>query len=117
MEKEFSSRVHLFGVPFITPELDDAGLDPYQARVYIAVCRRAFKTGKCWESIPNLAERLGICDRKVREVLQQLVARRMLRRIYRQGQPSIYQPTESTAWLPAPDKSPKSNVLPWEGNQ
>lgn len=49
--------------------IDDLELDPYTFRVYCHIKRVASDNGKCWQSIPNIAEHCKMSKKKVRQAL------------------------------------------------
>jgi len=63
---------------YITPGLDDAGLNPFQFRVLLRVLRRAWKTGVCTESAHRMGKELGIKRHTVSRVTDELVEMRLV---------------------------------------
>lgn len=62
---------------FISAALDDAGLDPYEFRVYARIARRA-GTGDCFETQSAMAEGCQMGERKLRDALKALKERGMI---------------------------------------
>src|SRR6185369_4088254 len=50
----------------------DLGLDTYTFSVYAKIKRISGDSGKCWQSIPNLASSIGMSVSKLKECLKQL---------------------------------------------
>jgi len=92
---------------FIHSEIDDSGLDVYERAVYLTLSRRAGSCGEHWESVANMAARLGIGTTKAREVLRALEAYGLIEREERTGDTSIYTLTDPSAW-----SLPESRVTP-----
>ena len=79
-------------------ELDDAGLTPYEMRVYIHVVRRAGKENACWESLPNMASHCDIGIATIKRALKGLIGKNMLDKHPRNGDTSIYRITDISDW-------------------
>lgn len=101
---------------FIHSEIDDSGLDVYERAVYLTMARRAGRRSTFFESIPNMAARLGVGTTKAREVLRSLEAYGLITRTERSGEPSDYTLTaRSCGWNlpPAREKpTPTPRVAP-----
>lgn len=63
---------------FIHSAVDDAGLDPFAFRVLMHLSRRANRKGMAWPGVASIAEVTGISERRVRDALRDLEARKML---------------------------------------
>lgn len=104
--------------PFIPAKLDDAGLDIYEFRVFCRIARR----GACTESIPNMAEALGIGHNKVRDALATLVQRRFISRSERPGKSAVHAANKPDMWRtgPLPDEggvTPTGSGSPTESSR
>lgn len=58
--------------------------------VYLALCDRADKTGRCWPSMDWIAKQCGICQRAAREHVSALVQQGLIRRELRRGRSTVY---------------------------
>jgi hypothetical protein len=54
---------------FVSADLDDSQLDPYQFRVYAHLCRRANDEQRAFPSIPAIAEKCQMSSRSVQRAL------------------------------------------------
>lgn len=66
---------------FVSSQLDDAGLDVFEFRIYANLCRRANDEARSWPSLNNIAAICKISTRKVREALRSLEAKGMVETI------------------------------------
>ncbi len=71
---------------FLSAELDESNLDPYEFRVWAHLCRRANDQKRTWGSQSNIASVCKISERKVRDVLIALESRGMIQRRLRRRQ-------------------------------
>ena len=82
--------------------IDDWGLSPSEMRVYLSVVRRAGSSkcsdGRFFESIGNLAKRLGLSDKTVSRCLKTLVAANIIARCCRAGKTNEYRLMDSSDW-------------------
>ena len=85
---------------FIHSDLDDAGLDSREFRVFCHILRRAGK-GDAFPSGPSIAAKCRINKDTVWVILKALEDRGMISRESRIGQSTSYQPTLSSKWHPA----------------
>jgi DNA-binding MarR family transcriptional regulator len=60
---------------FLSAQLDDSRLDPFEFRVYLHLCRRANDEQRAWPSQASIAETCVMSERKVRDVLATLEER------------------------------------------
>lgn len=88
---------------FIHSELDDYGLDPHEFRVYARLARRAYR-GASTEGIRNMAERIGVSERKVRYTLKVLAEAGLITLHIRPGH------TPTCQLRPVRDWSPKEQL-------
>ena len=54
---------------FLSSQLDELGLDPYEFRVYLHLCRRANDENRAWPSHATVSAVCKMSEKKVREVL------------------------------------------------
>lgn len=85
---------------FITASLDDAGLTPYEFRVYCRILRRAQgKNGQpCYETRKKIALATGMSDRQVSRALSALRQRGMIRVDVQKGNWLHIWPLPSGMW-------------------
>lgn len=87
---------------FITASLDDAGLTPYEFRVYCRILRRAQgKNGKpyCYETQGRIAEAIGIHRNQVTKAMKVLRQRRMIHVEKKKGNWLHVWPLPSAMWV------------------
>ena len=70
--------------------------------VFLAICDRADKTGRCWPSLDWVAKRCGISERSARSHMAALAEQGLIRREFRLGRSAVYfvnlpQPTANSA--------------------
>lgn len=58
--------------------------------VFLAICDRADKTGRCWPSMDWIAKRCGISERAARSHVAVLVQQGLIRREFRLGRSAVY---------------------------
>jgi hypothetical protein len=79
-------------------ELDEYGLTPNEFRVYARISRRAGETGVCYESIPNIAEGIGLSACTVRRCCQVLTLARLITESNREGYTTDRRITSMSLW-------------------
>lgn len=90
---------------YIDAEIDDSGLDVFERAVYLTIARRAGQSSTFYESVANMAERLGIGTTKARETLRALESYGVIRREERTGETSVYVLTDrSEGWRLPPGR-------------
>ncbi|MCC5610480.1 helix-turn-helix domain-containing protein [Nostoc sp. CHAB 5834] len=100
-QKVESSAEVTLPLPFIPAWLDDYGLNPPEFRVYAHIARRAGKTGKCWESVVNIAKACRLCRNLTLKALQSLTEKyRFLIRNKREGETYEYSLAPQSEWAP-----------------
>jgi predicted transcriptional regulator len=57
---------------FLSSQLDDAGLDLAEFRVYLHLCRRANDEQRAWPAVPSIAKTCQVSDRTVQRALARL---------------------------------------------
>lgn len=91
---------------FVHSAVDEAGLDPYEFRILMHLSRRANRKQMAWPSLRSMSDTTGISERKIREALGGLQARRMLTITQAPGHGNRhqYELTDPTEWIlkPAP---------------
>lgn len=89
-------------IVFYDIELDDAGLDPYQFRIYQRIARRCAgqQKGSCTESLEAMAAACKMSRPTVIRAIKVLIQRGMIRRESRQGSTSFYALTDKKNWIP-----------------
>ena len=70
--------------------------------VFLALCDRADKAGKCWPSMDWIAARCGISERAARSHVSALVQQGLVRREFRPGRSGIYHVNVTPAIPAAP---------------
>lgn len=87
-------------VVYFNIELDDAGLDPYEFRVYNRIARRCSgnSAGQCKESAAKMALDCQMSRAQLFEALHGLLSRGMVRRISELGKTTIYKLTDKSQW-------------------
>lgn len=86
---------------FFDIELDDAELDPYQFRIYSRIVRRAAGgQSECFESLESMANGCKMSRKTAVYAIKELIRRKMVRRISRTGETSIYAVLDKSHWLP-----------------
>lgn len=117
-----------FNVIFIHSSLDDAGLDPYEFRLFGHISRRAGE-GTCWASMSAMAKVCGMCEDVLRRALKTLIDRQMIKREERPGRTTRLIILPPTMWIlhppgqnggvnnpPVPSLPHPPGVNPPEGN-
>lgn len=80
---------------FVHADLDLLGLNPYQFRIYAHIARR----GQCFSSIKRIAAICRMSNRKVQQVLKQLVEMNLVLKTKRRGgRTSIYKLVARNQW-------------------
>jgi hypothetical protein len=93
-------------VVFYDVELDDAGLNPYQFRVYNRIARRSGGGDhNCTESLAKMASDCQMSRPTLIRAIAELIRRRMIRRISRLGDTSYYALTDKSKWIPGKPQS------------
>ena len=88
-------------VVFYDVELDDAGLNPYEFRIYQRIARRSGGGHHdCTESVLNMAKACMMSRPSAVRAIAGLVRRQMLQRIHRDGATSHYALLDKSHWLP-----------------
>jgi hypothetical protein len=82
---------------FIHSDLDDTDLTPQEFRVLCHIIRR----GKCWESVPAIAQHCRINRKTAWRVMSELVRRRMVKADRRPGQSTVYEVRPVPDWHPS----------------
>lgn len=105
---------------FIHSVLDDAGLDPYEFRLYGRYARRAGNSGSCYESQKSLAQDLQMSVPRLRDAKQTLEEKGLIRVEKREGTTDLVTLTAQSEWGTSPKSSvggsPKSSVPPPQKN-
>lgn len=83
---------------FIRSELDDYGLTPNELRVYARIARRAGETSVCYESIPNMADAIGLGESTVRRCCQVLALARLISEETHEGYTTDRRILPMTSW-------------------
>jgi len=67
---------------YVDVELDDAGLDPFEFRIYVRIARRCGGTtdGTCWESLNSMAKATDISVSQIKRALNVLEKRKFIKR-------------------------------------
>ncbi|MBT9316261.1 helix-turn-helix domain-containing protein [Leptothoe spongobia] len=101
-------------LPFIwlNLALDDAGLNPYEFRIYVHVVRRAGKNGECFETVANMAANCNMSTGSAKRALKGLIDKQMLARESRSGTTSIYRIEDIEQWATEGDGQNRSTPLP-----
>lgn len=82
---------------FVSSEIDDFGLDPYEFRIYARIVRRAGRS-EAWESIPKMARACRMSESRARSALQLLQAAGFIENTERQGDTTIRRLTSKRYW-------------------
>jgi len=90
---------------FIPSFLDDYPLDPYEFRLYARISRRA-GSGKCFESLYQMAEKCGMSIKKARVAFTFLCETKLIQIEERKGKSSFCWTTPVSEWL-SPDEAQK----------
>jgi len=87
-------------LPFIwiNLELDDAGLNPYECRMYLHIVRRAGHDGACYETVANMAAHCNMSTGSAKRALRGLIDKGLLSRDSRRGTTSVYKVTNINLW-------------------
>lgn len=92
-------------IVFYDIELDDAGLTPYEFRVYGRIARRAGGGGhSCTESLTNMADGCQMSRSSLIRAIKGLVQRKMISRIKKDGETSAYALLDKRHWIPVSQK-------------
>ena len=83
---------------YVPHELDDSTIDVYAMRTFMALSRRAAKTNNAFESLPNMARRIGMSVRRLRMALRTLEEVNMIWREERPGRSSVYHIKSQEEW-------------------
>ena len=87
-------------------ELDDAGLNPYEFRIYNRIARRAGGGDhSCTESLNSMAEGCQMSRNSVKRAIARLATRKMITCVRRSGEVSEYDLLDKSHWL---TESPQS---------
>lgn len=99
-------------------ELDDAGLNPYQFRIYNRIARRSGGGDHaCTESLANMAAGCQMSVRTAIRAVKVLTERRFIRRIKRNGETSHYALLDKSKWLaPMPESHTLTSDYESEGS-
>lgn len=92
-----SKNLTLFNPAFI----DDYGLTPEEFRVFARIMRRSAGEKGCYESIPNMALRLGMGERSVRRAIQVLKECGAINVSQNAGSPMLITFNPSGKWRPS----------------
>lgn len=82
---------------FVSSDIDDYGLDPYEFRIYARISRRAGR-GQAWESISNMARACRMSESRARAALQLLEAIGLIASVERKGNTTIRRLTSKRYW-------------------
>ena len=85
--------------PFIPSWLDDADLRPAEFRLLCRIYRRG---QECFESVPSIAAGCRLEAKTVRRIMQQLLARSIIKRKDRPGRSALLSVTEHQHWQVEP---------------
>lgn len=92
-----SKNLTLFNPAFI----DDYGLTPEEFRVFARIMRRAAGNSVCRETIPNMAQRLGMSERSVRRGIRVLNECGAITVREQKGMPFLITFNPSDKWKPS----------------
>lgn len=82
-------------------ELDDAGLNPYEFRIYGRIARRAGGGDhSCTESLTNMADGCQMSRSSLIRAIKGLLHRKMISRIRKDGDTSEYRLLDKKHWIP-----------------
>lgn len=87
------------GSPWVPAWLDDAGLRPAEFRLLCRIYRRG---QECFESVPSIAAGCRLEAKTVRRIMQQLLARSIIKRKDRPGRSALLSVTEHQHWQVEP---------------
>jgi len=79
---------------FVRSELDEAGLTPYEFRVYAHIARRA----ECWAALDTISDLCGMGRTAVKEAITSLRAKGMISVVSKPGSTSITTLTPPRLW-------------------
>lgn len=79
---------------FVRSELDEAGLTPYEFRVYAHIARRA----ECWAALDTISDLCGMGRTAVKEAIASLRAKGMISVVSKPGSTSITTLTPPRLW-------------------
>lgn len=94
MEENQKAEAKSSGPIFIRGEVDDYGMSLTQFRIYCAIGRR----GECYESIPQLARRVGMHPDTAWDAIRYLVGQQLVAKETRHGRTSIHRLTPISQW-------------------
>ena len=87
-------------VVFYDVELDDAGLNPYEFRIYQRIARRSGGGHHdCTESLKSMADGCKMSIRQAIRSVQGLLRRRMIERSKKLGKTSHYLLLDKSKWV------------------
>lgn len=86
---------------FIDSALDDYGLTPAEARVYMRLARRSGGGLGAFEGVPKMAKALGMSERTIQRTLQVLVRCGLVSDQPRRGYTTIYTLNPKEEWRPS----------------
>jgi hypothetical protein len=92
-----------FNVIFVHSKVDDIGLTTAEFRVYAHLSRRASSNDGCWAGLDSMAATCRMNRDTVRNALEELRNRGMLRVTDRPGKTKIYHLTNPSEWSHPPE--------------
>jgi hypothetical protein len=96
-----STAEDILPLPFIPAWLDEYGLTADEFRVFSHILRRAGKTGKCWESVPKIAQACRLSRNVTLKALRALTEKyRLVTRNKRVGETDEYCLARQSEWAP-----------------
>lgn len=87
---------------YVPAKIDDAGLDPFEFRIFARIVRRCNgqpQEFRCYESIPKMARSLGIGVHTLRRSLKTLIDKGAVLRWERSGASDLFAFRSLDEWV------------------